>query len=51
MDEIGDDLPARGVCDDFGMKLQAEKFPRAILDGGEFGIVRTATALKPRESW
>ena len=48
VDEIGNDFPAARRVDDFGMKLQAEKFPRAVLDGGEFGIVRVATALKPR---
>ena len=34
VDEIGNDFPAARRVDDFGMKLQAEKFPRAVLDGG-----------------
>ena len=38
VDKIGDDFPAARRVDDFGMKLQAEKFPRAVFNGGVFGV-------------
>ena len=40
VDEVGDDFPAARRVDDFGMELQAEQFPRAVLNGGEFGVLR-----------
>ncbi len=40
VDEIGNDLAAARRVDDFGMELQAEEFPRAVFDGGVFGIFR-----------
>ena len=40
VDKIGDDFPAARRVDDFGMKLEAEKFPGAIFDRREFGIFR-----------
>ncbi len=46
VDEIGDDFPAARRVDDFGMKLQAEKFPRAIFNGRVFGIFRDGDRLE-----
>ena len=40
VDEVGDDFLAARRVGDFGMKLQAEKFPRAVFDRGVFGIFR-----------
>ena len=47
VDEIGDDFPAARRVDDFGMELQAEKFPGAIFDGRVFGIFRDGDRLEP----
>jgi hypothetical protein len=47
VDKVGDDFLAARRVDDFGMKLQAEEFPRAIFDRRVFGIFRDGDGLKP----
>ena len=41
MDEIGDDFPSARRVSDFGMELEAEKFPRAVFDRCKFGITNS----------
>ena len=46
VDEIGDDFPAARRVDDFGMKLQAEKFLLAVFNRGELGVFRDGDGLE-----
>ncbi len=46
VDKIGDDFPAARRVGNFGMKLEAEKFPGAIFNRREFGIFRHGNRLE-----
>ena len=44
--KLDNDFPAARRVDDFGMELQAEQFPRAVLDGGERRVLRDGDGLE-----
>ena len=47
MHEIGNDLPPPRRMDHFGMELQPEEFPVAVLDGGKLRVVGRGDGLEP----